>query len=145
MSINVTSQTPALLIAANFFATISFGFGINAIVRPANGLSFFEFPTTKEEKAALAAKQESSVVNGMMAVYGVRDIFMGVATYAAAYFSPANDHRILGCMLIATSLVAFADGAICVAYKTGAQWNHWGYAPVVGGIGAVLFGVLDPK
>ena len=148
---DIPSQTRWLLIAANAFASIFIAFGVNAIFRPANGLSFFEFPhaapitaaSSKEAKAA--AQQDAKVIDALMAIYGVRDIFMGVAIYAATYFSSANDRSVLGYILIATSAVAFADGVICAAHKTGAEWNHWGYAPIIAGVGATLLGVFDPK
>jgi hypothetical protein len=42
----IASQSPILGYAANFFATMWIGFGINAMLRPANGLTFFELAPT---------------------------------------------------------------------------------------------------
>jgi Domain of unknown function (DUF4267) len=126
------SQSPSLRIAASVFATIFVGFGINAILRPENALTFFEFvmPT-------LAANKK--LVENLMVVYGVRDIFMGLAIYSAAYF---GDHKTLGWIVIAGSGVAFVDGAVCRAEGKG-EWNHWGYAPMLTAVGSLLLGVLD--
>ena len=126
------SQSPVLPIIANVFGTISIGFGINAILRPASALSFFEFqpPTSAADR---------KLVDSLMVVYGVRDIFWGLVIYIAAYF---GNRKTLGWILIAGSGVAFADGAVCYANGKG-EWNHWGYAPMMAAVGGVLLGLLD--
>ncbi|KAL8743377.1 MAG: hypothetical protein Q9190_004257 [Brigantiaea leucoxantha] len=126
------SQSSSLRIVASVFATIFTGFGINAIMRPQNALEFFEF-----EPPASASGQK--LVDNLMVIYGVRDIFMGVAMYSAAYF---GDRKTLGWIVIAGSGVAFADGAVCWAQGKG-EWNHWGYAPILTAVGSLLLGALD--
>ncbi|KAL1954527.1 hypothetical protein VTO42DRAFT_1087 [Malbranchea cinnamomea] len=128
------SQSSALQLAANVFGTIFVGFGINAVVRPDNALMFFEFAPPR-------APQDKEMVDSLMAVYGVRDIFMGLAIYAAAW---VGTRRSLGWTLIAASGVAFADGLVCWAHGKG-EWNHWGYAPVIAVVGTLLLGVLDGR
>jgi hypothetical protein len=108
------------------------GFGINAIVRPTNALTFFEWD-------APVAKADADVLNGLLAVYGVRDIFMGLALYSAAIWGTKKS---LGWTMIAASGVAFADGYVCYLHGRG-QMNHWGYAPILTAVGALLTGVLD--
>jgi hypothetical protein len=127
------SQSSSLLVAASIFATIFIGFGINAILRPENALEFFEFQ-------ALASTADKNLIDGLMIVYGVRDIFMGVALYSAAYF---GSRKSLGWILIAASGVAFVDGFVCQIYAGNGEWNHWGYAPILTVVGSVLLGVLD--
>jgi hypothetical protein len=126
------SQSPGPTILANTFATIFVAFGINAILRPTQALTFFEFqpPTTAVDK---------QLVDSLMAVYGVRDIFMGAAIYATGYF---GTRQALGWILIAASIVAFADGLVCWTHGQGA-WNHWGYAPMITIVGSVLLGLFD--
>lgn len=126
------SQSPGPNILANTFATIFVAFGINAILRPTQALTFFEFqpPTTAVDK---------QLVDSLMAVYGVRDIFMGAAIYATGYF---GTRQALGWILIAASIVAFADGLVCWTHGQGA-WNHWGYAPMITIVGSVLLGLFD--
>ena len=102
--------------AAYVFAGIFIGFGVNGIVRPANALAIFEFPPP-------ASAADRKLVDSLMALYGVRDIFMGAAINAAAYF---GDRKALGWILIAGSGVAFVDGAICLNQIGTGQWNHWG-------------------
>jgi hypothetical protein len=108
---------------------VPIAFGINAILRPAHALTFFEFEPP-------LAPADRSLVDSLMVVYGVRDIFMGLAIYAAGFL---GTRKSLGWTLIATSAVAVADGAVCWAQGRG-QWNHWGYAPVVAVIGGLLVG-----
>jgi len=133
MATSSFSQSPSLLIGASVFATIFVGFGINAILRPRNALSFFEFE-------APASASDKNVVDGLMVIYGARDIFMGVAIYSATYF---GDRKSLGWILIAGSGVAFVDGAVCRAMVGKGEWNHWSYAPVLTAVGSVLLGILD--
>jgi Domain of unknown function (DUF4267) len=125
------SQSP-LQFAAHAFATIFVGFGINAILRSDQALTFFQF-----EPPIGAA--DHKMVNSLMAVYGVRDIFMGLAIYAAGYF---GTRQALGWTLIAASAVAFADGAVCWTHGAG-QWNHWACAPVIAVVGSLILGMFD--
>jgi len=127
------SQSPYLRIAASLFGTIFLGFGINGILRPRNALEFFEFEPP-------ASASDKKLVDSLMVLYGARDLFMGLAIYAAAYF---GDRKTLGCILIAGSGVAFVDGAVCKAQIGKGEWNHWNYAPVLAAVGSVLLGVLD--
>lgn len=117
-----------LRIIATVFATIFVGFGVNALLRPANALEFFELAMPAEEGG-------QHLVEALLAVYGVRDIFMGAAIYAAAYF---GSNKALGWILVSASAVAFADGAVCQVYAGAGEWNHWGYAPAVAAVGALL-------
>jgi hypothetical protein len=133
MATSSFSQSPSLRVAASVFATIFLGFGINAMLRPRQALEFFEF----EVPASAADKK---VVDGLMVIYGARDIFMGLALYSAAYF---GNHKSLGWILIAGSAVAFVDGAVCRAQVGKGEWNHWGYAPMLTAIGSLLVGVFD--
>ncbi|KAF2453909.1 hypothetical protein BDY21DRAFT_354470 [Lineolata rhizophorae] len=127
------SQSPSLRIAASVFATIFVGFGINAITRPENALEFFEFEPPE-------SASDKNLFDGLMVVYGARDIFMGLALYSAAYF---GNKKALGSILIAGSGVAFVDGAVCKAYAGKGEWTHWGYAPILTVVGSLLLGVLD--
>ncbi len=133
MASSSLSQSPSLRIAASVFATIFVGFGINAILRPREALEFFEFEVP-------ASASDKKVVDGLMVIYGARDIFMGLAIYLAAYF---KERKSLGLLLIASSAVAFVDGAVCRAQVGKGEWNHWGYAPMLTAVGTVLLGVLD--
>lgn len=126
------SKLPALHLAAHAFATIFVGFGINAIVRPAHALTFFEFSPP-------AGAADAQLVDSLLAVYGVRDIFMGLAVYSAAIW---GTNKSLGWTLIAASGVAAADGLVCYAHGQG-EWNHWGYAPMITVVGTLLTGLLD--
>ena len=126
------SQSPYLRIAASAGATIAIGFGVNAILRPEHALTFFEW----ESPTSASAK---TLVNNLLFIYGVRDIFMGAVINIAAYF---GDRKTLGWILIATSCVAFADGLICWNQGKG-EWNHWSYAPMLALQGSILLGILD--
>jgi Domain of unknown function (DUF4267) len=127
------SHSPSLRVVASVFATIFIGFGVNAILRPQNALEFFEFEVP-------ASASDKKVVDGLMIIYGARDIFMGLAIYLTAYF---GDRKLLGWILIAGSGVAFVDGAVCRVQIGKGEWNHWSYAPILTAVGSVLLGALD--
>jgi hypothetical protein len=96
------SQSTALTIAATAFATISVGFGINTFVQPAHALSFeFELPSNEQDR---------KMVDSLMAVYGARDLFMGLAIYVAAFLGA---RKALGWNLIFVGAVAGVDGFVC--------------------------------
>jgi len=127
------SQSSSLPVVANAFATIFIGFGINAIIRPEHALTFFEM-----KPPALPA--DKKLFDALMVVYGARDIFMGLAIYSAALF---GSRQSLGWTLVAGSAVAFVDGVVCRSYVGIGEWNHWGYAPVIAVVGALLAGIFD--
>lgn len=118
---------------ANIFGTIFLGFGVNAMVRPRDAFAVFEF-----DLPSSAADQK--LVESLMIIYGARDVFMGLAIYFTAWF---GSRKACGWTLIAGAAVAFVDGLVCIRQIGTGQWNHWGYAPIVFAVGALLAGVLD--
>lgn len=133
MSTTPWSQSRSVFLAANVFGTLGVGFGINAILRPESALSFFEF--TERPVSPIDAE----LVDRLMVIYGIRDVFVGAAIFATAIF---GSRKALGWILIAFSGVAFTDGAVCWQAGKG-EWAHWSYAPMVTAVGALLLGVLD--
>lgn len=127
------SHSPYLSIAASIFATIFVGFGVNAMVRPRNGFEIFMFDLP-------ASEADRKLVDSLMIIYGARDLFMGVAIYAAGYF---GNRKALGSILIAGSAVAFVDGVVSKMQIGTGEWNHWGYAPALTAVGTMLLGVFD--
>ncbi|KZV84509.1 putative integral membrane protein [Exidia glandulosa HHB12029] len=124
-----TTTARALNVAANVFGAIFVGFGINAILRPAHALTFFEF-------APPASAADRQMVDSLMVVYGVRDIFMGLAIHATSYY---GSRKALGWIVVAGSGVAFVDGLVCKLNGQG-EMNHWGYAPMLTAVGSLLVG-----
>ncbi|KAH8588118.1 hypothetical protein B0O99DRAFT_693858 [Bisporella sp. PMI_857] len=128
------SQNPALLVVASAFGTITIGFGINAILNPLSGLSFFEIPPPADYATSPV------LLNSLMTVYGARDILMGLMVYAGVYF---REQKSLGTGLILGAVVAGVDGAVCKWIVGHGEWQHWGYAPVAAALGSVLLGWWD--
>ncbi|KAK2753457.1 hypothetical protein FQN54_007847 [Arachnomyces sp. PD_36] len=126
------SQSPTLRIIGGIIAFIPLGFGINALLRPRNAFEFFEFEVP-------ATPNEQRLVDNLMLFYGARDAFMAAALFVTAYY---GNRKALGWLLIAAGAVAGVDGyAVNNQIGTG-EWNHWGYAPVITTLGALLLGVL---
>ncbi|GAA5842611.1 hypothetical protein JCM11251_007741 [Rhodosporidiobolus azoricus] len=101
--------------------------GINCFFDPVSALAFFEFSLP-------SSPAERQLVTSLLAVYGARDIFMGVAAYATAYY---GSRKALGWVTLAGGAVAAVDGAVC-KLANGGEMNHWGYAPVLVVLGVVL-------
>ena len=116
-------------LASSLFGTIFIAFGVNAIVRPESALSFFEL----QYPSSLST--HTQLVDALSAVYGVRDIFMGLAIYAMAYL---GNRKSLGCIVILSAAVGIADGVVCKIFVGTGEWNHWAYAPVLGLLGAMM-------
>lgn len=121
-----------LRLIAGVFGTIGIGFGINALCNPQSAVSFFEldYPSTYSPHQTL--------IDTLLAAYAVRDIFMGIAIYAAAYF---GTKKTLGVITLAMGGVAAADGVICKVIVGQGEWNHWGYAPMAGLVGLALMAI----
>lgn len=128
------SQSTAVLVAANVISAIWIGFGLYDLISPEDGLTFFEFkpPISPAERA---------MVNSLIHVIGVRDIFVGFAIHTTAYF---GNRTALGWILLASSAEAIADGVVCYTHGKG-EWNHWGYAPMLTIVGLLALGVMDGK
>lgn len=124
------SQSSTVRLIATALATPFIGFGINAIFNPDGTLAIFELPSPPADRV---------LVDSLMAVYGIRNIFIGFAIYAASFLGTS---RSLGWTLIGASAVAVGDGAICWTHGHG-QWGHWQYAPVFALLGSVILGVFD--
>jgi hypothetical protein len=132
------SNSPILLILSTTFATIFIASGINAFVRPQHALSFFELPYPTNSMTNSSTNRD--LVDALLAIYGVRDIFMGLAMYATAYY---QHKKSLGWIMIAGSAVAFVDGWVCQTYAGKGEWGHWGYAPMLTIVGSLLLGVMN--
>ncbi|CRG86993.1 hypothetical protein PISL3812_04006 [Talaromyces islandicus] len=126
MAISQSSFIPFL---STIFAAIGTAFGVNAFIRPEHALSMFEFdyPTSADAK---------QLVDYLMIVYGVRDIFIGVALLSAVY---SGNRKVLGWNLLGFAGAAFADGLVCKMNGHG-EWNHWGYGSFVAILGLLSAG-----
>jgi hypothetical protein len=107
--------------------TIPLGFGVNALIRPEHAITFFNnssYPTINRE-----------LVAALLMIYGIRDIFMGIAIYATAYY---GSRRALGWIMLAGAACAGVDGLASQVHLGGGAWDHWGYAPVLAVLGLAL-------
>ncbi|KAF7195569.1 hypothetical protein HII31_03163 [Pseudocercospora fuligena] len=122
------SSSPVLRYISLAFATIFVGFGINAIVNPTSALSFFElsYPTLPDQR---------KLVDALLFVYGARDIFMGAAIYISALY---GNTTVVGWVVLAAGLTAGADGWACKYIVGAGEMNHWGYAPILLVMGAMM-------
>jgi hypothetical protein len=109
------------------FAVVFTGFGLNVILNPVSALSFFEL-------AYPILPAERKVIDPLLVVYGARDVFMGFALFATAYF---GSPKATGWIYIAAGLIAVVDGVVCKTMVGAGEWNHWGYAPLLFGVGLV--------
>ena len=90
--------------------TIPIGFGINAFLRPDNALSFFN--------GASLPTINANLVQALVMIYAARDIFMGIAIYATAFY---GSRRALGWVMLAGGFNAFIDGLAMQTYMGGGE------------------------
>ncbi|KAK6596576.1 alpha beta hydrolase fold-3 domain protein [Botrytis cinerea] len=122
--------SPVLRILPTIFGTIFISFGLNAILRPFHALTFYQSLSPSHPQTL----SDAALVEALMTIYGARDIFMGLAMYAASYY---RNYKTLGGIVLAGSGVAFVDGWVCWR-AGGGQGDHWGYAPVHAVVGMLL-------
>ena len=137
------STLPYLELPACFFASIFIGFGILWFVNPSHALSFLElsYPqATAKGPAKSAFAEAKKTMDAFSVVYGIRDVFMGAAIYAAAL---CGTRQALGWIVIAAACVAGTDGAVCKFMVGKGEMNHWSYAPCMLVLGAVMLGAFD--
>lgn len=132
------SHSPALTYTALAIGTTFVGFSINALVRPASALSFMA--DQKLPPQTPSTEKEYKVIKTLLHFYAARNAFMGLGIYVAAY---AGERSVLGALVVLGGGVAFADGLACKVDTGRGEWDHWGYAPVLVGVGLGLLGVMD--
>jgi hypothetical protein len=111
-----------------FLGTAAIALGINAILRPTQAIDAFKLQ-------ARAEAADPILVNSLVAIYGARDIFVGLTLFVASYFRARST---LGGIILAAVPVVMADGAICRYYVGEGEWAHWGSLPVLVALGAWL-------
>ena len=122
-----------LITIAYIFSASSFAFGLNALFNREYALTFFgfDYPHIDDPHRAL--------VDTLMLVYGVRDIYMGLALLAAASYKHL---KVIGWLTLATGGIAVADGAICWNIAGEGYWGHWAFTPVIFAVAADDLGWL---
>lgn len=132
-SLGISSTSPIVWHTSALLSLLPLAFGINAMVRPRSGFEIFEFEYPK-------AVKDRKLIDGLMLIYGIRDVFWGMSQIAAWYYGA---REVLGWLMVAGSVVAFVDGVANKAVLGYGQGKHWGYAPVLTILGAVLLGAVD--
>jgi hypothetical protein len=94
--------------------TIPIGFGVNAFLRPDNALSFFN--------GASMPVVNANLVQALVMIYAARDVFMGIAIYATAYY---GSRRALGWVMLAGGFNAFIDGLAAQTYLGGGECEYF--------------------
>jgi hypothetical protein len=133
MAATTLSQSGSLFAAAVTLSLVPIGLGITALIKPRAILGLVEFPVP-------AAPENMKLVYNLLRMYGVRNIVMGSALCIVAY---SGRRDVFGCLLIVSSLVGFVDGFVAINQTGKGQWSHWGFMPVMIGMGSALLGVFD--
>ena len=139
----ILSTLPYLEHIASAYATVFVGFGILYFINPAKGLSFFElsYPQINAKSPGKKALEDAKkTLDAFSVAYGVRDIYLGAAIYAAAIY---GTRQALGWIVVSAGLVAATDGAVCKFMVGKGEMNHWSYAPVLIVLGGVMLGAFD--
>lgn len=124
---NIPSNTRVGI--AVLYAAIFTGFGLNVLLRPENGLSWFEW-----QPPAVTDTANYALFENMSKIYGIRDVYGGLAILLVGVL---GNNKSLGAILLATAAMAVGDGYVCYLNGHG-EWNHWCYAPMLAGVGGWL-------
>lgn len=127
------SQSDYVGYAVCVIASIFVAFGLLDLVKPRQGLTFFELDYP------VLAKQQTTI-DALIWVIGARDIFMGTALYASMRY---GSRHLTGLIMLSASTQAIFDGFVCLLKAGKGQWSHWGYAPMLVAVGTLLVGALD--
>ncbi|KAF7867525.1 uncharacterized protein EAF02_009716 [Botrytis sinoallii] len=104
------------------------------MLRPLHALTFYPSLHHSLSPSLPQTPSNTILLESLLTIYGARDIFMGLAMYAASYH---RNYKTLGWIVVAGSGVAFVDGWVCWR-AGGGQGDHWGYAPVHAVVGVLL-------
>jgi len=107
--------------------------GLNAIFRPRSGLSMLEFDPPSSDS-------DKKLVDSLMKLYGSRDVFLGLSIFTVAFL---GHRKALGWLMLWGCGVVTMDGVVSKSQIGRGEWNHWGFAPVLGVVGVLLLGVVD--
>ena len=103
------SASPILPIVCSALGTFPLALGFNAIFRPRAALSLFQV-------AAPSSPTDGQLADALITLYGARDIFLGFATYAAAWAARGQDNerarKALGWIQITGAGVVAVDGNV---------------------------------
>ncbi|KAK4548967.1 hypothetical protein LTR36_008740 [Oleoguttula mirabilis] len=128
------SQSPILQHSAAVFAFFPALVGAVGLFFPRlvlAGAFEFEMP---------ASPKDQKLVDSLMRLFCVRDLFLGGVALAAWY---NEDQKTLGAIMLLGAGVVFTDGAVNKHQTGRGAWKHWTFVPVMAGIGAGLLGWLD--
>lgn len=139
------SQNPILFYLGYGCSLLSIYFGINAMIRPANALSWFELhppaATSPLDAIAPGTSTGKELYNLLMPVYGSRNVQAGLVMAVAAW---CRHSTILGASIVGFAGAAVVDGWACWMGGQG-EWNHWCYVPQLAVLGSLLLGIADGK
>ncbi|CAM1511177.1 Fc.00g086900.m01.CDS01 [Cosmosporella sp. VM-42] len=108
-------------------------FGANAILRPDAALQSVQFPVPSDPEARRLAR-------GLMRIYGIRNV---AVSYLSILIWSTGDPKLLGMGLFTGLAMCITDGLVSKWLVGGGEWNHWSFAPVIGGLAAGLLGWFD--
>lgn len=104
-------------------------FGLNSLLRPEASLKAVEFPVPTDPESR-------KLVFGLMRIYGIRNV---VVSFALTLIWLTGNKRFVGLGLLGALSMVITDGLVSKSVTGGGEWNHWSFAPVIGGVVAGLF------
>ena len=127
------SRSPYLQIVAGLLALFPVLLGLNGMLRPRSAFALFQFqlPVTEEGK---------QLVDSLIVLYGVRDVFMGLAILFAVCFGTRST---AGYLFLLSVVVAIVDGIVSRSQIGSGEWNHWAFAPIPALLGLAFCGAFD--
>jgi hypothetical protein len=102
------------LLAGGIISVLPICLGINGIFRPQSARAILGLPEP--------APADRKLVHGLVRLYGVRNLSMGMASAIMTYFGHT---KALAWYMLGSSVVAFVDGFVAKEVTGTGEWPHW--------------------
>lgn len=108
-------------------ALLPAAFATSGLLRPQQALDNFGIvPTTAADGAAF---------HGFIRIYAARNIVISLLLAGLRY---RDDRRFLGFGLLGGCFMAGIDGLVSRQLTGQGHWQHWGFIPILAGVGGLL-------
>ncbi|KAK5114526.1 hypothetical protein LTR62_002461 [Meristemomyces frigidus] len=121
---------PYLLTAGALLSCFPILLGIAVLLRPSLGLQIWHFtsPTTPKD---------TQLVLSLFRLFAIREFFLGTTILTCWVLGKPE---VMGWLLLGVMPVVAVDGIVQTAQTGGGEWRHWGFVPVLVGLGMGLLG-----
>ncbi|KAK8097040.1 hypothetical protein PG999_012984 [Apiospora kogelbergensis] len=119
---------------AGVFGLVPLAFGLRSLSMPASVLT-----STGLASGANASKPDHALPRGLLRMVGMRNIVVSLTLSLCWY---RGQREIQGAIVLLMGLMPLVDGFAFKEAVGDREWEHWGFVPVLIGLGAGVLGWL---